>query len=302
MNKYNKIMNRVTVDPEMKSRVMSAVSAAIREQSEGAVVTDIPVDEMPVRKKAKKTPIALISTIAAAVVVILGVLFVFKFMGSGINKSADSYSTTVAANGLSTKGQFDSAEVNSYVAAETTAAEEYYESEDSCETTMAPDTNQHNYTLNTKTINEIDIDNDFYTIRNSDHNKTSGVIGDARIERICNALPFDFKGFGSGTYSEDISYELLLGEEGEKVIVFTANEGTDILKQVDPSNKSNVIEDVTPNGIPVRFCLVEFGNVSASDVTSDLNAAVFTKGGMTYLIVFSDYQPLDVIAALADAV
>ena len=301
MNKYNKIMSRVTVDPEMKSRVMSAVSAAIREQSEGAVVTDIPVDEMPVRKKAKKTPIALISSIAAAIVVILGVLFVFKFMGSSSSKSTEAaYATTVAANDASTKGQFDSMEINGYAAAETTAGE-YYESEDNYETTAEFDTSQHNFTTNTKTINEIGIDNDSYAVRNPEHNKTSGVIGDARIERISNALPFDFMGFGSGTYSEDIGYELLLGEGGEKVIIFTANEGTDILKKVDPSNKSNVIEDVTPNGIPVSFCLVEFGNVSASEGASDINAASFTKGGMTYLIVFSDCQSSDALAALADA-
>ena len=33
MNKYNEIMERVTIDPEMKSRVMSAVSTAIKEQA-----------------------------------------------------------------------------------------------------------------------------------------------------------------------------------------------------------------------------------------------------------------------------
>ena len=58
LNKYNKIMSRVTVDPEMKSRVMSAVSNAIKENPDGAaVVTDIPESpkaEAPAKKKAKK--------------------------------------------------------------------------------------------------------------------------------------------------------------------------------------------------------------------------------------------------------
>ena len=39
-------MNNVTVDPEMKNRIMGAVSAAIKEQSGSAVVTDIPKDKI----------------------------------------------------------------------------------------------------------------------------------------------------------------------------------------------------------------------------------------------------------------
>ena len=45
--KYNEIMNNVTVDPEMKTRIMSAVSAAIKEQNgktekaQAAVKTEI---------------------------------------------------------------------------------------------------------------------------------------------------------------------------------------------------------------------------------------------------------------------
>ena len=76
MNKYNEIMNNVSVDPAMKTRIMSAVSAAIKEQDSGTVnaeavrkpeirrtpepahISEIPKEEpqAPVRKKAKKTP------------------------------------------------------------------------------------------------------------------------------------------------------------------------------------------------------------------------------------------------------
>ena len=81
MIKYNEIMSNATVDPEMKSRVMAAVSKAIREQPGGAVVTelkkDIDIEEddspKPVRKKkAKRIPMPLIASIAAGVLVLLG--------------------------------------------------------------------------------------------------------------------------------------------------------------------------------------------------------------------------------------
>ena len=92
MIKYNEIMSHITVDPEMKSRVMSAVSNAIKENPDGAaVVTDIPESpkaEAPAKKKAKKTPIAIISSIAAAILVLVGVLFVFRMMNG--TKSAES--------------------------------------------------------------------------------------------------------------------------------------------------------------------------------------------------------------------
>ena len=303
MNKYNKIMSRVTVDPEMKSRVMSAVSAAIREQSAGgAVVTDIPVTEnnRPVRKKARKTPIAIISSIAAAVVLILGVILVFRSMSS----SPFEYSAmSTTANGSHNKDVLEAAgEANNYVSYETATTTVYYE--DACETTEAEyneDTN--NYATRINSIDGLTGDEKTITIRQPEATTggdTQGM-GDVRLDRINKALPFDLKGFGSGTYSEDITYELFLGEGGEKIILFEASEGTDILMTIEPSNKSTVTESVTPSGIPVRLCLVSFANVTASETSPYVNAAIYSKDGKEYLIVFSDTQPVDVITAAVDA-
>ena len=307
MNKYNKIMSRVTVDPEMKSRVMSAVSAAIREQSGGAVVTDLTdiEDERPVRKKARKTPIAVISSIAAALVLIIGVLFVFRNMDK--HSASETMSTTMAFDAADNhnKGVQDaSGEVNFVISNEATlGTEANYEDENVYETTVDVDDKRNYSSSNNKTIDGITNDQSLYI---TNPNATTGGegsegIGDARLDRINKALPFDLKGFGSGTYSEDITYELFLGEGGEKIILFEASEGTDILKKIEPSNKSSMTDSVTPSGIPVKLCLVTFANVTASENSSDVNAALYSKGGMTYLIVFSDVRPADVIAAAVDA-
>ena len=96
MNKYNEIMSNVTVDPEMKSRIMSAVSKAIKDQDGGAAVTDLtdirsedipetdnePDDSgEPVRKKARRIPVALITSIAAGLIVVIGaVLFINAYL------------------------------------------------------------------------------------------------------------------------------------------------------------------------------------------------------------------------------
>ena len=124
-------MSNVTVDPEMKSRIMGAVSAAIKEQADSAKVTEIPKDKKPVhesgnksgvrksevkpvetRKKAKKTPIALICSIAAGVLVIAGALFVMQYL-----KNAESASSEIKQH---------SAQVDS-VALDTIANENYEE-------------------------------------------------------------------------------------------------------------------------------------------------------------------------------
>ena len=161
-------MSHITVDPEMKSRVMSAVSAAIKENPDGAaIVTDIPESpkaEAPVKKKAKKTPIAIISSIAAAILVLLGVLFVFNMMNGEKKQSSTS-----------SRGGHEF-EMDSYFggAAEDTVADHNDEAElddeiskvvEDTTAESAEGTEDRNYSLETKdTYGEIDINNNYYTI------------------------------------------------------------------------------------------------------------------------------------------
>ena len=329
LNKYNEIMSNVTVDPEMKSRIMGAVSAAIKEQADSAKVTEIPKDKKPVhesgnkngvrkaevkpvetRKKAKKAPIAIISSIAAGVLIIAGVLFVMKYLNS--------------AEAASTEIQQHSAQVDS-VALDTIANENYeetvaslnnggVEAEDTEPATDGFLSGSSNYAatidderdLNTKTV-EIDI-----TSRSTedavegDDIDASEVMGDARLDRISRALPFDLKGSGSGVFSDTITEEVFFGVNGEKVIVCSAPEGTDdLIKQVFHQTPAAGLDGTSPFGVPAKLYRVTLGNVTelaADETSSDVNAAVFVKNGKTYLIVFSDIQPAAVILKLVDAV
>ena len=329
LNKYNEIMNNVTVDPEMKSRIMGAVSAAIKEQADSAKVTEIPKDKKPVhesgnkngvrkaevkpvetRKKAKKAPIAIISSIAAGVLIIAGVLFVMKYLNS--------------AEAASTEIQQHSAQVDS-VALDTIANENYeetvaslnnggVEAEDTEPATDGFLSGSSNYAatidderdLNTKTV-EIDI-----TSRSTedavegDDIDASEVMGDARLDRISRALPFDLKGSGSGVFSDTITEEVFFGVNGEKVLLCSAPEGTDdLIKQVFHQTPAEGVAATSPSGIQVTLYRVTFANVkdlTGEEVSADVNAAVFVKGGKTYLLVFSDAQPADVILGVVDAV
>jgi hypothetical protein len=308
---------------------MGVVSAAIKEQADSAKVTEIPKDKNPVhesgnkngvrkaevkpvetRKKAKKAPIAIISSIAAGVLIIAGVLFVMKYLNS--------------AEAASTEIQQHNAHVDS-VALDTIANENYeetvaslnnggVEAEDTEPATDGFLSGSSNYAatidderdLNTKTV-EIDI-----TSRSTedavegDDTDASEVMGDARLDRISRALPFDLKGSGSGVFSDTITEEVFFGVNGEKVIVCSAPEGTDdLIKQVFHQTPAAGLDGTSPFGVPAKLYRVTFGNVTelaADETSSDVNAAVFVKNGKTYLIVFSDIQPAAVILKLVDAV
>lgn len=332
LNKYNEIMNNVTVDPEMKNRIMGAVSAAIKEQSGSAVVTDIPKDKIrnedsdkksqvrkadvkpaQTRKKAKKTPIAIISSIAAGILVIAGAVFVVNYFNIGKSfetsentvKSVDTHSAALNTEAVEEVYEETVAGFDNAGAAETT--------EGATDGILGINTgNSNNYTADISTDaadrenKTVGIDITVSTTLREDESDESEVMGDARLDRIARALPFDIKGTGSGVFSDSISEEVFFGVNGEKVLLCSAPEGTDdLIKQVFHQTPAEGVAATSPSGIQVTLYRVTFVNVkdlTGEEVSADVNAAVFVKGGKTYLLVFSDAQPADVILGVVDAV
>ena len=325
-------MNNVTVDPEMKNRIMGAVSAAIKEQSGSAVVTDIPKDKIrnensgnknqvrkaevkpaQTRKKAKKTPIAIISSIAAGVLVIAGALFVVNYFHLGQNfrtsentmKSVDTHSAALNTEAVEEVYEETVAGFDNSVAGETT--------EGATDGILSINTgSSNNYTADiapgtdNRDAENKTIDITVSTTLPEEESDESEVMGDARLDRIAKALPFDIKGSGSGVFSDSISEEVFFGVNGEKVLLCSAPEGTDdLIKQVFHQTPAEGVAATSPSGIQVTLYRVTFANVkdlTGEEVSADVNAAVFVKGGKTYLLVFSDAQPADVILGVVDAV
>lgn len=321
-------MNNVTVDPEMKNRIMGAVSAAIKEQSGSAVVTDIPKDKIrnensgnknqvrkaevkpaQKRKKAQKTPIAIISSIAAGVLVIAGAVFVVYYFHTGQNfrtsentmKSVDTHSAALNTDAVEEVYEETVAGFDNAVAEETT--------EGATDGILSINTgSSYNYTAGTdnRDAENKTIDITVSTTLPEEESDESEVMGDARLDRIARALPFDIKGLGSGVFSDSISEEVFFGVNGEKVLLCSAPEGTaDLIKQVFHQTPAEGVTATSPSGIQVTLYRVTFANVkdlTDEEVSADVNAAVFVKGGKTNLLVFSDAQPVDVILGVVDAV
>ena len=332
LNKYNEIMEKITVDPEMKSRIMAAVSASIKEQAEGkAVVSDISEkrsssghkngsvsgrkeqsghetgSEHTGRRKARRSPLAIIGPIAAAVIVIIGVVFVMKYMG--MSKGA-----VMETNGNSFKDNNHAAAAQE--AAETVAlddemdwnsGDDAYSTDDKTVDSVSGDTISGDTSYNFKP-NTTDLDK---TDRNLGINSTSGIeeaeegMGDVRRERIGKALPFDLKAIGTGNFSSDITTEMFLGNEGQKAVLLTGPEGTDIVKAFYPSNKSLGELAVTPGGTAAKLYRIPFGNVlelGKDETSTDVNAALYSRDGKTYMLIFSEIQSPEVILGVIDAV
>ena len=310
MNKYNEIMERVTIDPEMKSRVMSAVSTAIKEQAEGAaIVTELHSNENSeytktrTGKKAKNPPIVVISSIAAAIVVLLGALFIFNLMSS--SKGASTTQDEAKHLGIDSADIANATEAVEEMEETTSQKSVFYYIEtpvpeaglDGADTAGAPNAGSGTYDDSVEDPNT-DLRNVTVDI------KTDGVVDD-RVTNIGSALPFDLKGNGKGKLADGIVTEVFLGEGGEKVVLYTADEGADLVKDFDSSNKSAGQDAVSPLGTQVKLFKLAFGNVitpANGETVTEFNAALFTKNGHTYLLVFSDVQSTDVILGVVDAV
>lgn len=326
LNKYNEIMSNVTVDPEMKSRIMSAVSKAIKDQDGGAAVTDLtdirsedipetdnePDDSgEPVRKKARRIPVALITSIAAGLIVVIGaVLFIDAYLtkakaagpqvkehSSEVAMVNDQIDSAIGANGGDVyEATTTTADLNG---AADTEAETPEDKDPGNKTALNID--NKNYAVSSGTYN-LNPDTTRLPGDKEDVDYSQG-IGNERIDKISRKIPFDLESTGSGKYADGSTKEVFFGEGGEKLIIVTASEETDVLKKVFPSNKSTAVAGTTPGGLAAELYYVPFGNVpklGKNETTDKVNAAVFKKNGFKYLIVFSDTVSPDVLYGLID--
>lgn len=288
-------MNGVTVDPEMKRRVMSAVSASIKEQSERVVVTDIPV-----RRKANRgRMVALISSIAAGVLVIAGAIFISGYL----NRAKTASESVVAHN--SKMGEVDSIIDENVVAGGTQSSEESEFAADgastACETTAAtttPDAKDGNSyfaggsnkstskTLYKRSETKIPVTDDKY-------------LTNKRAVTITAALPFEVTEYSTGVYDNlDISFEMFTGKNKESFMIIEGPENMDLKKELLDTEEAGS-KVVTTGGTEIELYSITSGKVGAATLS---NCAVFKKNGKSYLIFFSDHYDSDVFVKVTDII
>lgn len=292
MNKYNEIMNGVTVDPEMKRRVMSAVSASIKEQSGSATVTKL----QPVRKKASKArTIAIVSSIAAGLLVLLGILGIIPVLFSAKSASETVSAHNTEINSVIVEGiDHACADTESTTKAEADGVFETTARSNDSKTVSGSfpdaatgDKSDNSYFLSTKRV----------AVTNTK------AISNVRIKKIFSVLPFEALKYGEGAGDNGIKSEVFIGKDSDKVaVILNAPEETDLKNEFIDSTDGVVTEKKTASGVTVELFRLAIGKVTLDDSSSsDVNAATFTKNGKSYMIIFYTAQPADVILKLADA-
>ena len=296
-------MSHVRVDDEMHRRVMNAVSKALDEKENKGAEAVRPAahvsriekteDHAPERRKAKISGIRIIS-IAACIFLVAGgaVMFARSFFGS--------HSKTESIH-------------------------------------MAADTKAGEYKVNENIDNAIGGGAQGANSNKSSSNKTKGVDGaptvaganeetteneekDAALEATTRVqtfapenktasgdyralMPFRVKTVGTSTYGEQkISAKVYTGENGEKAIVFTAKEGTDLVKVYYPKFKGTPALLQTEGGQVFYGIDTSVGTNQQVGMTGPYDAVAWTKNGTAYMLTFNKKTDVTVFISIMEKI
>ena len=302
MNKYNEIMSHVRVDDEMHRRVMSAVSKALDEKENKGAEAASPAhvskierteDSAPVRRKAKVSVIRIIS-IAACVFLVAGgaVMFAKSFF----SKSAKTESTQMAA-------------------ATTVAGDAVYEID------AALGGGAQGVNSNKKTTARIEAGGNQSETEAAakeettvEDEKDNAAVGATRAQTVApenkaatgdyrNLMPFKVKTAGSSTYGENnITAKVYTGENGEKAVVFSAKEGTDLVKAYYPNFKGIPALLQTEGGQVFYGIDTSVGAKQQVGTTGPYDAVTWTKNGTAYMLAFSKKTDVTVLISIMEKI
>ena len=320
MSKYNDFMSHVRVDDEMHRRIMDAVSEAIKENAGSKNETvNIKAEVQPLNSNAKTTaakparrsviPLIRGLSIAAAAVLVVGGAIMLASRSGG-TKTASTQ------------------RVNNYEAAlETTAAEQI--------DGALGITSGNSYTLdkNKKTAGDAEtggkksitgnlgikgttaetvaggVDSDIPRAENKEEDEgvravspseeadTKDANGDIR-----DSLPFKVKSVETWAFTTDISMTVYTGTNGEKAVLLTAKEGTDIVKAYYPDFEGIPASLQTEGGQEFKAIDTFAGRNVLVKNAGPFDAVTWTKNGTTYMLEFNSKTDAHVFISIMDKI
>lgn len=310
LNKYNEFMSHIRVDDEMHRRIMKAVSDAVNE--DGTVKNNNPEDKFvikadveplssaasgsaPVKRKAKVSVIRILSIAAVTVLVAGGaVFFATRFMGSGATKYAEMARDTAAAE-TDVNAEIDSAISGNYAGNSNSANKKTLTAGKKTkeETTAEAEEKDGVQAIAPGTSAERIRENE----DGDNSNKTAGAANDLKPY-----FKFKVKTVGRSTLAKDIKVTVYTGDNGEKAIVFEANEGTDIVKAYYPDFKGTPAQLKTSGGQSFTAIDTSVSGNETVSTTGPFDAVTWTKNGKTYMIAFGQKTDLDEFLTVMDKI
>ena len=325
-------MSHIRVDDAMHRRIMDAVSEAIEQGAEantddilstrsenphsGAEVQPLRRNDeeesglkTPIKRKAKVSVIKIISIAAAAILVAGGaVLFAKRTKGStqGTMKAVNevAYATTAA-------------EIDSVVGAE--GNRNYFAATKKGDV-AADSSNNSNKTvkgvMGITSGKDNGTENDDEKAPESRMEETAeGVDGGVRetapTEREASAqskkdirdvIPFNVRSVGTGSVKGNIKTTVYAGEKGEKMILFTAKSGTDIVKAYYPKFKGIPALLQTEGGQVFNGIDTAAGKKEQVNPAGPFDAVTWTKDGNSYMLMFNTKTDVQVFIAVMETI
>ena len=308
MSKYNDFMSHIRVDGDTHRRVMDAVSKALDEQTASVNEQHISYEDVlkradeynkahgvkaaettPIRRKAKLSAIQILS-IAAAAILVSGVLYVA--IKNGSRKSAttenlmqvDNAAETTAAEATTVNQGIKSAVGNdrdSLTATKkgVTAGAKQEDTEAGAETDP--------------------VESEEALDENKDKNYFAGHYKISK--NIRNLVPFKIKTTETGvTGEESVKALVFTGENGEKMTLYLAEEGTDIAKKVYPEFKGIPAQLQTGNGLKFRAIDTSAGADVQVGPAGPFDAVTWTKNGTAYMMAFGEKKDVNVFISIME--
>lgn len=295
-------MSHVRVDDEMHRRVMSAVSKALDEKENKGAKAASPAhvskierteDSAPVRRKAKVSVIRIIS-IAACVFLVAGgaVMFAKSFFSkSAKTENTQMAAATTVAGDVSYEidaalgGGAQGVNSNKKTTARIEAGGNQSETEAAAKEETTVEDEKDNAVGATTRVQSVAPENKAAT-------------GDYR-----NLMPFKVKTAGSSTYGENnITAKVYTGENGEKAVVFSAKEGTDLVKAYYPNFKGIPALLQTEGGQVFYGIDTSVGAKQQVGTTGPYDAVTWTKNGTAYMLAFSKKTDVMVLISIMEKI
>jgi hypothetical protein len=295
-------MSHVRVDDEMHRRVMSAVSKALDEKENKGAEAASPAhvskierteDSAPVRRKAKVSVIRIIS-IAACVFLVAGgaVMFAKSFF----SKSAKTESTQMAA-ATSVAG-----DVNYEIDAALGGGAQGVNSNKKTTSRIEAGGNQSETEAAAKEETTVEDEKDNAAV-GATRAQTVAPENKAATGDYRNLMPFKVKTAGSSTYGENnITAKVYTGENGEKAVVFSAKEGTDLVKAYYPNFKGIPALLQTEGGQVFYGIDTSVGAKQQVGTTGPYDAVTWTKNGTAYMLAFSKKTDVMVLISIMEKI
>ena len=293
MSKYNDFMSHVRVDDEMHRRVMSAVSKALDEQAVSKEEQAPAKAEItPVHRKAK-IPVIRILSIAAAAILVSGVVYI------AVRSGSSKYATTT--KNLSMDSVHNAAETT---AAEATSVNQGIKSavgndRDSLTATKKGVTAGAKQE-DTEAGAETDpVESEEALNENKDKNYSAGHYKISK--NIRNLVPFKIKTTETGeTGEKSVKALVFTGENGEKMTLYLAKEGTDIAKKVYPEFKGIPAQLQTGSGLKFYAIDISVGANGQVNSTGPYDAVTWTMNGTAYMMAFSEKTDVKVFMSIME--